>query len=315
MKIIKTLLPWAASIGVAWTLGFIYNVYYGGELSWLRKYYWNKVGLLNNINAPRRIIFVGGSGVQYSISAQEIERELGIPAFNFGLQGDIGFNVIFPTILEQVKPNDIVILSPEYLMLLDEDGFGKGKTLFGSGTFGVAIGKPGIGDLDLKTLVEDTWSLGVIGLPAVVKSSLDLIEKGELKGYFSDPITKTGDYTFVKSRIRRWDRMTIDETVSEHSLRRIEQFKRELEAKGARLIITLSWVQVDTKDPTTIENVRDTAKKLEAIAPTLYNKETLNLSSDSSIFADTHYHLLPPGRAVRTEELAKQLRSVIDSHP
>jgi hypothetical protein len=308
-------LPWLATIGIAWSLGCFYNVFYGGELSWLRKVYFEKIGFLDNIKAPQRIIFIGGSGVQYSIEAEKVERELGIQAFNFGLQGDLGLNVIFETILPKIRPNDIVVIVPEYLMLLDEDGFGKGNTLFGSGTFGLAIGKPGLGGVSLPTLVEDTWSLGVPGLPVLAKSAIDLVEKGRLTGYFSDPFTEKGDYTIVKTRVRRWDQMTIDNTISDHSYQRLQQFRQELEAKGAHLIIALSWVYVDTKDPATVKNVTTAAKRLAEIAPTLYNPETLNIKNDSSLFADTHYHLLPHARTLRTEELIKQLRPLIKSMP
>jgi hypothetical protein len=34
--------PWLASLGVAWSIGFVYNVIYGGELSWLRMMYEEK---------------------------------------------------------------------------------------------------------------------------------------------------------------------------------------------------------------------------------------------------------------------------------
>lgn len=305
------LLPWVLSAGIAWSLGFLYNVRYGGELSWLRRVYEQKVTLLNGVNAPGRIILMGGSGVQYSINSEELEKQLGIPVFNFGLQGDIGLNVLCSMMLEKIKPNDIVVLIPEYLMLMDDDGFGEGDTLFGSGTFGLAIGKPGLGGLGGKKLAADAWSLGVPGLKVLTKSAVELVETGKMTGYFSDPITERGDPTFVKLRKGKWWKMTFGQSVSAHSLERIEKFRKELEARGAHLVVSLSWVYTDINDPKTVENIRVSAEKLEQIVPTVYDKNSLNLKDDPSIFADTHYHLLPEPRLVRSRELAEQLRPVI----
>ena len=311
MNAISKLLPWVLSAGVAWSIGCLYNVYYGGELSWLRRLYDQKVTLLNQIDAPRRIILAGGSGVQYSIDSAELEKQLGIPVLNFGLQGDIGLNVICPMILEKVRKNDIVVLIPEYLMLMDDDGFGQGETLFGSGPFGIAIGRPGIGGLGGRQLAEDFWSLGVPGLKVLTKSTVELVETGKMTGYYADPITDKGDPTFVKPRKGKWWKMTLDKPATEHSLQRIEQFRQELAAKGAHLVVSFSWIYADTKDQKTRDSVRISAEKLERIVPTVYNKTTLNLSDDPSIFADTHYHLLPEPRLVRSRELAEQLKPVI----
>lgn len=310
MKKMFTFWPWLATVGVAWSLGFFYNVYYGGELKWLLQMYEQKVSFAKQIDAPRRIIFAGGSGVQYSINSQFLEQELKIPVFNFGLQGDLGLNVICPIILEQVRPGDIVVLSPEYLMLLDDDGIGYGDGLFGSVPFSVAIGKPGLGNIPLEQLVSETWLMGVPSLRAMVKTAVDVIQTGKARGYLSDPITEKGDPTVVKHRTGKWWTRTFDRPVSQHSLKRIAQFQEELKAKGADLVVSLSWVYAKT-DETTVKNVKKTIEELSNIVPLIYNPKTLNLQTDSSLFADTHEHLLPEARIRRSRELVQQLRPII----
>lgn len=54
--------PWLASLGVAWSLGFVYNVIYGGELSWLRMMYEEKLAIAAKVEGPRRLIVTAGSG-------------------------------------------------------------------------------------------------------------------------------------------------------------------------------------------------------------------------------------------------------------
>ncbi|MBD2567033.1 hypothetical protein [Anabaena lutea] len=295
---------WFAIAGLTWGVGYLYNARYGGELSWLRMMYEQKMAIAKEVQAPQRILIVGGSGAHYTVDAELMQKDLGIPTLNMATDGPIGLDVILPSISDVIKKGDIVVLIPEYLLLLDDDGFGDR-----SGQFGAAIGKPGLGNIPTKQLAQDMMLLGVSTLKAVTKSSLDLVEKGRLTGYYSDPITANGDPTVMKQRTKsKWWSLTINDSVSPHSLRRIQQFKQEVEAKGATLVLGLSWIYGST-DSTTLGNIRKTAEELGKIAPVLYDKESLNVKTDSSLFADTHYHLNPSGRRTRTTELVQQLKA------
>lgn len=303
-------LSWLAPVGIAWSLGFFYNVYSGGELSWLRRMYNEKSAIASQIQAPQRLIIAGGSGVHYTLNSDLLQKELGIPVVNFGLQGDIGLNPTVAMILEKARRGDVILLIPEYLMLMDEDGFGRGEGLWGSSTFGVTIGQPGLGGIPPKTLIEDTWLMGIPTLRALTKSTVDLFTKGKLTGYYSDPITDKGDPTVVKQRTGKWWPMTFKTPASPHSLAVIAQFKKDLEAKGATLILSVPWVYAKP-DPQTVATIRTTVESLEKIAPTIYNSQSLDIQTDSSLFADTHYHLLPPARILRSQELVTGLKPLL----
>ncbi len=308
----KTILPWLATLASAWSLGYIYNVYGGGELSWLLRMYDAKAALAQEIEAPRRIIITAGSGAHYSVNSEVMSKELGIPVFNFGLQGDLGLNVIPSLILEQVRKGDIVVLIPEYLMLTDDDGIGYGDGLFGSIPFSVAKGEPFLPKAPVDKVVEETWLMGIPGLKSVVKSSVDLVEQGRMTGYLSDPIEKNGDPTKVKERTGQWWKLSVHRPISRHSLITIARFSQDLKAKGATLVVSLPWIY-GSDDPKTVRNIRKSAELLSMVVPTIYNKESLNIHNDSSIFADTHYHLLPQGRLIRSQELVQQLKPIINA--
>ncbi|MFM7354727.1 MAG: hypothetical protein ACKO1G_17315, partial [Microcystis aeruginosa] len=62
---------------------------------------------------------------------------------------------------------------------------------------------------------------------------------------------------------------------------------------------------------TTVKNVKKTIEELSNIVPLIYNPKTLNLQTDSSLFGDTHEHLLPEARIIRSKELVQQLRPII----
>jgi hypothetical protein len=299
------LFPWFITVGIAWSIGFIYNVYYGGELSWLRMMYDQKQAIAANIQAPKRLLITGGSGAHYTLDSKAIEEDLGIPVINLGLDGPVGLDVILPSMLNQVRSGDIVLLIPEYLILLDEDGFGDR-----SGQFGVAIGLPGLGNIPAKQLTQDLLLLGVPTLRGITKSGFDLLEKGKLTGYYSDPVSDRGDPTTVKPREGKWWRLNIDDPISPHAVQRITKFRQEVEAKGGSLIISLPWVY-GSDDEKSVSNIEKTAEELGKIAPLIYEKDSLNIKSDANLFADTHYHLLPEARKIRAQQLVEELKPLI----
>jgi hypothetical protein len=309
------LAPWLIAAGVAWSFGFTYNVVRGGELSWLRMMYEAKIANAAQVKASKRLLITGGSGAHYTINAKVLEQGLGIPVLNLGLDGPIGLNVILPSILPAVRPGDVVLLVPEYLLLLGDnnppnrpdDGFGDR-----SGSFGTAIGRPGLGGLPPKQLAQDLWTLGIPSLRSLTKSALDLLEKGQLTGYYSDPVDDRGDPTVTKVRTGKWWKLRIDQPISPTAFQRIARFRQEVEARGATLIISLPWIY-GSSDRQTVTNVQKTAQALATIAPLIYEQDTFNIKKDSHLFADTHYHLLPEARKIRAEELVEQLKPLLNA--
>ncbi|MGB3693368.1 MAG: hypothetical protein WA865_04260 [Spirulinaceae cyanobacterium] len=308
----SSLIKWLAVTGVAWSAGYLYNVHFGGELSWLKAVYNEKMALAEEVDAPRRLLTTGGSGAHYSINSEVLEQEVGIPVINLGIDGRLGLNVILDSIIEKIRPGDVVLLIPEYSMvLLDEDGLAER-----SADFGLAIGKPGLGGVPAKDLAHNTLLLGVPSLRSLTKAAVDLATKGEITGYYSDPITKKGDPTTVKQRAGKWWKMSVNQSISpsSHSFKRIKQFRQDLEAKGAHLVISLPWVYAKT-DGETVDNVGKIAQELEKIAPVIYDEETLNLQSNAALFADTHYHLQLDVMEKRSLQIAEQIEPILQSLP
>ena len=306
--IIKSLLPWAAGIVTAWSLGFMFNVYLGGELNWLRKMYWDKVAIAQGIKNTPKLLITGGSGAHYTIDSALLEQELGLPVVNLGLDGPIGLNVILSSVIEQVKPGDTVLLIPEYLLLLDPDGIGDRST-----SFSIAISQPGLGNIPLKQFLQDTIALGTPSLRVLAKSTVDLVTEGEFRGYYSDPVNSQGDPTVTKLRDpnQPWWKITLRRGITRHAAEEIQNFKQEVEARGGNLILSLPWIY-GSKDEKTTKSIQRTAFYLSEIAPTIYNRQNYNVQENLSYFADTHYHLVPEGRKARARQLAQELKPLID---
>lgn len=297
-------LSWLVVAGLAWGAGFVYNVYLGGEAHWLKGLYQNKVAIAAETADPKLII-TGGSGAHYTVDSALLSQELGMPVVNLGLDGPLGLDVILASVLETVQPGDVVLLIPEYL-ILEGDGFGPK-----SGLFGMAIGKPGIGGVPARQLALDTLQLGIPSLRWTVKSVTDLAEEGRFTGYYDGPLTVQGDPTETKQREGDWWPLKIKSAASPHAVERIAQFKTEVEDRGGQLILSIPWVYGDVNSEQTVESVRKTAQELAEIAPVLVDEETLNIQDRPTLFADTHYHLKPEGREVRSQQLAEQLKPLL----
>lgn len=301
------LASWIAVAGLAWSIGYIYNARYGGELSWLRMMYAQKMALADQVKGPTRLVTTGGSGAHYTVDAQLIEQELGIPVLNLGLDGPPGLDVLLSSISGKIRQGDIVLLIPEYLILLDKEGLGDRSV-----TFSTAIGHPEfLKNIPPKRVAQDLLLLGSPTLRALTKSSIDVIEKGRMTGYYSDPVTDHGDPTVLKKRGSvKWWQMKINSSISKHAIERISKFRQEVEAKGATLVLALPWVYASTDDQT-VRNVKRTAEELAKIAPLIYDRNSFDIKTDSSLFADTHYHLNREARRLRSLELSEQLRPMI----
>jgi hypothetical protein len=307
MRIPLKLAPWLLALGVSWGLGFIYNIFYGGELSFLRKMYYEKVAIAAEIKAPKRLILIGGSGVHHSFDSKLLEEKLGVPVINLGLDGPIGLNVLLPSVLPSVRQGDVVLFIPESTLLTSPDGI-----LERSVSFGVGQGRAGLGNIPIKKFFEDAWLIGLPTYRGVIKSALDLVEKGKLTGYYSDPITDRGDPTIDKYRKGKWWGWKFSEPMTPHAVERISQFKTEVERKGGTLILALPWVYAPLI-PQNLAYGQDVAQKLSAIAPTIYDPKTYNFQPEPTYLADTHYHFLPEGRKIHSEQVSRELLALPNS--
>jgi hypothetical protein len=171
----------------------------------------------------------------------------------------------------------------------------------------VAIGQPGLSEASPKQFAQEFWLLGIPTLRALTKSTVDLVEKGQMTGYYSDPISDHGDPTVTKHRTGKWWQWEVKKPISPHAIARIIEFREAIKAKEATLILSLPWVYA-SQDQKTIANVKKTAEEMAKIAPVIYDPKTLNLQTDSRLFADTHYHLIPEARTLRVKQLSEQIK-------
>jgi len=284
---------------IAWFLGSVCNIYYVGESQSLLNMYKQKLTIVRQLNKQRKLIIVGGSGAHKSVNSQFMQKELGIPVVNFGLDGRLGLNVILPIALNAVSHGDVVLLIPEDVILIDEDGVD-----YRSLPFSIGIGKPKLAYANPRQFIQDIWLLGLPGLKPLTKSILDILQEGRTTGYYSYPLTNNGDPTvdFVRPVWKR----PVPKTISRNSIVKITRFRDQIEIKGASLIISLPWFLAKT-DELSVSNMKDILRNLSQIAPVICDSETLNMQSDADFFADTEHHLTPQAKVIRSRQLVEQL--------
>jgi hypothetical protein len=71
---------------------------------------------LERLAAPR-IVFVGGSATAFGVDSPRVERELGRPVVNMGLYFPLGLEFMLNEVREDLRPGDVVVISPEYPLL------------------------------------------------------------------------------------------------------------------------------------------------------------------------------------------------------
>ncbi len=78
----------------------------------------DKIHRLREFEGQPRVIFVGGSSVAFGIQSQIFEQQLQQPAVNLGLHASLGLDFYLRLIQQHGRAGDVVVLLPEYAMLL-----------------------------------------------------------------------------------------------------------------------------------------------------------------------------------------------------
>lgn len=291
---------WVVTVFAALFCGWLCNrLALDSDLNWTVSMYWQKMAIAAQLEEPRRLLLLGGSGTHYSLDAMQMEQETGVHCVNMGLHGGLGLNAILAGVQGEVRKGDIVIVIPEYGIL---GGEGVGWL---SGPFGVAISRLGIGGVGARQTVREILlgcstnltsfgkSIWRVLFGTAGRASLAVGERGGAVN-FMEGAPLPGHITGK---------------VSAHALGRLQMFDAALREVGATLLFAPPWLLIEDGDAESVAASGKVIEILGTIAPVLYDEKTLNLQTESALFSDTSYHLAPRGRSVATAALAGQLQT------
>lgn len=76
----------------------------------------NKERAMEESPSPK-MIFVGGSSSLHGVDSSVVEKAIEVPVFNTGLYGGLGLQFMLDSVRAVIKPNDLVIVAPEYQLM------------------------------------------------------------------------------------------------------------------------------------------------------------------------------------------------------
>ena len=265
--------------------------------------------LLSQQDSPK-IIFVGGSNLPFGLDSQLVEETTGVPVVNMGLKANIGLRFMLEEVKHAIKPNDIIVIVPEYEHFY-------GDLLDGTLTLIWALQ---IRPQSIQYITSYEQLLTIItNMPYFIGERVDEILnfKRDLI-YTRDGFNQHGDF------IGHFDKEGVDEFPDTGRIRNkpdnkdtilvIQEFVNYTTQKGA----TVYYIYPPMAN--TQYQIDDNRHTLQDIHQQLVQINNLSIAQTPSdfiypdtLFFDTRYHLNKGGRQIWSETVAQYLLSNIDT--
>jgi hypothetical protein len=267
---------------------------------------YNKVekdNLLKNTNNPR-IIFVGGSNLSFGIDSKTIKDSLNLNPINTAIHATIGLQYMMDNTLQYIKEKDIVILAPEYSHFYGRSVYG-GEELLRT-----------IADIELFQIFELSKEQLKNISKYIFKYSFSKLKPTEYFGYKESDVYSVNSFNQYGDVYTHWEMQqqkfpsadTIKTSYNSNTIKLIDNFKIELEKKGANFFITYPSYQASSFDKSIMQIKRVEKELINNNFQILGTPERYRIP-DSMMF-NTPYHLLKMGVDYRTELLIEDIQQI-----
>jgi hypothetical protein len=251
----------------------------------------------------RRLILLGGSNLSLSINSQILKDSLKINPINTGLSWTIGFVYNFDHTMKYLKQGDILVASIEYIQYYDGNAFG-GQDLM---RLILDVTPKEITNLRRQQLFNILPDIPYYAF-SKYKPSEYLFHRNPLEIYDRNATNGYGD------NCKHWNREAmkinsnkpLPKVLDNQAFDLLEEFRKEVEAKGARLLITFPALHSATyvrQEP----GIKAIQRELQRRGLPLLGNPERYVMHDSVIF-DTPYHFIKKGVDYRTQLLVEDLR-------
>jgi hypothetical protein len=263
----------------------------------------DKERLLQTVPPPR-VLLVGGSSLAFGVNSKALERALGVPVLNLGLNAGLGLDMILAQAERGLADGDRVMLSPEY-RLLD-----KGRPFDSATVWQVlAIAPSSARDVSARAvpqLLDDglllprqrmvaLWGYARHGRPASVYWRHGFNERGDFVGHLGQASQQAGG---------KHARVPHPEDLAD-AVERLSRFARRAHERGAEVVILPA--------PFPADDAAGRRAAVGAVWLTIAHATGLRVvpawSPDRSLFWDTEYHLTREGRGAHTREILRALQA------
>lgn len=266
---------------------------------------------LINTEKKSKVILTGGSNVLFGFNSDLLSQKLNKPVINHAIHAGYGLQYIIDDLLEQhISKGDIIILAPEYSHFIDDNRFGKEPLLFSL----TAVPK-NIRLIKTQQIINISSFLPKFAFGRIKSFFLNLKSKPNntafKKNYTEYSINNHGDhFTHWDLTKIKFDNYEFKGEINFGALEMIKSFEKNIENKGAKLIITYPSLTQSSYllNKSIINHIN---QKLVDCKFNIINKPEDSVFEDS-LFYDTPYHLNGKGVLKRTHLLYEQLKYCYD---
>lgn len=262
--------------------------------------------LLKQTPSPR-ILFVGGSNLSFGLDSKMIIDSLHINVADLGLDASIGLKYMLRNTIDHIRPGDIVVVCPEYQQFYGHYADGEFELL--SIIFDVAPNTKHF--LDARQCFTMTKFI-----PQYVASKLNPLaylthlDTNTVGVYDRKAYNVYGDayihWTLPKEQVTPY---AIDGAWDDDTYNYLNSFRRQIEQKKARLLITFPPYQ-DISYDRYAAKIKKVEQRLSQDAYTLLGSPQRYRFPDRLIL-NTPYHLVREGVTIRTNRLIADLKKTI----
>ena len=264
-----------------------------------------------------RMLLIGGSNVGFGTDSPQIKQALGVEPVNLGIQGSLGVSYMLNEALADVRPGDIVIVSPEYEQMVrrNEDPVTLVR-LFEQ--------RPAaLGDIEWDwPLVKMFLDEGHLCLREIAVNSIERMRTGKIHQpplpYRREGFNEYGDVV-IHHNMAQWTHdvrsghLLLSDSFDQRLRQVIEKFNTFHEAcqeRGAKVF--LFWPAIPERcfdaDETKIRQIVDTVTA-DCTIPQLNKPEEMLYPEDD--FFNTVYHLTAEGARRRTKLLIDRVSAAL----
>jgi hypothetical protein len=247
---------------------------------------------------PPRIVLAGGSNLAFGIDSETIQNTLHIPVVNMGLSANIGLGRILDDITPLLKPGDILVIAPEYILF---------ESLYNGDAAAFAL----IFDIRRYPLIAH---ITVYGIPAdflayVQTKLLKMIPRPPNPlAYSRDGFNEYGDYVkHLETENQSFDlQPSLMEKINHRYLERFFRLTTLFAERGITVLVSYpSYEETAFHESAQFIAELDKALRAEKTLQVISTPEDYCFPTD--YFYDTKYHLNAKGREIRTARLIQDL--------
>ena len=261
--------------------------------------------LLENTPSPR-LILIGGSNLSFGIDSNMLKEELGYSPVNTAIHASIGLDFMTDSVIDYVRPGDILIISPEY------------SQFYGRYTYGGEELLRTVMDVDrnaIKILNLNQWLNILEFLPkysfSKIKPSEYFFQRTEKIGiYQRRSFNQYGDvyihWTLRNEKFEPYPR--IEGKFNSRTIEMLLEFEKKIDEKGAVLYLTYPGIQ--DKTYWILEDQIKLVEEELILAGLNILGTPVRYKMPEVLMYNTPYHLNREGVEYRTSLLIEDLRLI-----